>query len=203
MSTLPRFEVDMRPRSLIVDPPMSDAEFEAFCLQNDGVQVERTSEGAIRMNPPTGRETTSANSEINGRLFAWWSKHELGLIADSSGGFYLPDNSILSPDAAYISPQTQQQMASEKQTIFFPLCPDFVVELLSKSDSLAETREKMEHWIANGARLGWLIDPYRRNAHIYQQGREASIFSGKILKGQGPVNGFDLDLARIWRYYEK
>ena len=155
------------------------------------------------MNPPTGRETTSANSEINGRLFAWWSKHELGLIADSSGGFYLPDNSILSPDAAYISPQTQQQMASEKQTIFFPLCPDFVVELLSKSDSLAETREKMEHWIANGARLGWLIDPYRRNAHIYEQGREASIFSGKILKGQGPVNGFDLDLARIWRYYEK
>jgi len=106
MSTLPRFEVDMRPRSLIVDPPMSDAEFEAFCLQNDGVQVERTREGAIRMNPPTGRETSRANLEISGSLFNWWSKHERGEVADSSGGFYLPDSSILSPDAAYISPKT-------------------------------------------------------------------------------------------------
>ena len=202
MSTLPRFEVDMRPRSLIVDPPMSDAEFEAFCLQNDGVQVERTSEGAIRMNPPTGRETTSANSEINARLFTWWSRLEIGRIADSSGGFYLPDNSILSPDAAYISPETQQQKAGQKRTIFFPFCPDFVIELLSKSDSLAETQKKMDSWIANGAKLGWLIDPYRRNVHIYEQGREARIFSGKILKGQGPIKGFDLDLVRIWRYYD-
>ncbi len=90
MSTLPRFEVDMRPRNLIVDPPMSDAEFEAFCLQNDGFQVERTSEGAIRMNPPTGRETSRANLEISSRLFTWWSEDGRGEVADSSGGFYPP-----------------------------------------------------------------------------------------------------------------
>ena len=203
MSTLPRFEVDSRPRSLVIDPPMSDAEFEAFCLRNDGVQVERTSEGAILMNPPTGRETSRANLEISSSLFAWWRKHERGEVADSSGGFYLPDNSILSPDAAYISPETLQQNAGQKRTIFFPVCPDFVIELLSRSDSLVETQEKMEHWIANGVQLGWLIDPYRQNVHVYQPGLGANIFTGKTLKGNGPVEGFDLDLARIWRYYEQ
>src|SRR5208283_392132 len=110
LSTLPSFEVNTLPRSLVVDPPMSDAEFEAFCLRNDGVQVERTSEGVIRMKPPTGRETATANSEISGRLFIWWSEHERGIVTDSSGGFYLPDNSILSPDAAYISPKTQKEI---------------------------------------------------------------------------------------------
>jgi len=204
MSTLPRFVVDMLPRSLVVDPPMSDAEFETFCLQNDGVQVERTSEGAIRMNPPTGKETTSANSEINFKLFGWWSKHERGVvIADSSGGFYLPDGSVLSPDAAYIMPKTLKQKTNEKRTIFFPVCPDFVIELLSKSDTLAKTQKKMEHWIANGVKLGWLIDPYRKQVSIYGPGGEVGIFSGKILKGHGPVKGFNLDLARIWRYYEE
>jgi Uma2 family endonuclease len=182
---------------------MTDAEFEAFCLRNDGFQVERTSEGAIRMNPPTGRETSRANIEISSRLFAWWSEHERGEVADSSGGFYLPDNSILSPDAAYILPKTQKEVAHKKRTIFFPVCPDFVIELLSKSDSLAETREKMGSWIANGAQLGWLIDPYRRNAHIYQPRLVVSIFTGKTLKGIGPVEGSTLDLARIWRYYEE
>jgi Uma2 family endonuclease len=93
-------------------------------------------------------------------------------------------------------------MAGTKRTIFFPVCPDFVVELLSKSDCLANTEKKMERWIANGAQLGWLIDPYRQNAHIFQPGHEVSIFTGKTLKGIGPVEGFTLDLARIWRYYE-
>jgi Uma2 family endonuclease len=182
---------------------MTDAEFEKFCLKNDGVQVERTSEGVILMNPPTGRETASANSEINGSLFAWWRKHERGqVVADSSGGFYLPDNSILSPDAAYISPKTLRQIACEKQTAFFPVCPDFVIELLSKSGTLAETQNKMERWIANGVQLGWLIDPYRKNVLIYRPKVKTSIFTGKTLKGRGPVSGFTLDLSRIWRYYE-
>ena len=75
MSTLPSFDVHTLPRKLVVDPPMSDAELEAFCLENDWVQVERTREGVIRMNPPTEGETSSANGEITGRLFAWWSEH--------------------------------------------------------------------------------------------------------------------------------
>src|ERR1039458_6218295 len=109
MSTLPSFEVHTLPRSLVVDPPMTNAELEAFCIENDWVRVERTREGVIRMNPPTGGETSSAG-EITGRLFAWWSEHERGIIADSSGGFYLPDGSMLSPDAAYVSPETEKRI---------------------------------------------------------------------------------------------
>jgi Uma2 family endonuclease len=203
MSTLPYFDANTLPRSLVVDPPMSDTEFEAFCLKNDSIQMERTSEGVIQMNPPTGRETARANSEINGRLFAWWSEHEHGeVVADSSGGFYLPDNSILSPDAAYILPQTQKKITHERRGGFYPVSPDFVIELLSKSDNLAKTQEKMERWIANGVQLGWLIDPYRRKIFIYQPGVETRILIGKRLKGSGPIEGFTLDLARIWRYYE-
>jgi len=202
MSTLPRFDVHTLPRSLVVDPPMSDAELEAFCLENDWIQVERTREGVIRLNPPTGGETSSANGEITGRLFAWWSEHERGVIADSSGGFYLPDGSMLSPDAAYVSPETEKLIAKGRRKGFFLVCPDFVIELLSKSDSLAETQEKMGRWIVNGVQLGWLIDPYRKQVYVYQAGVETSLFMGKTLKGHGPVSGFELDLARIWRYYE-
>jgi Uma2 family endonuclease len=202
MSTLPRFDVHTLPRSLVVDPPMTNAELEAFCRENDWVRVERTREGVIRMNPPTGGETSSANMEISGRLFVWWSEHERGTITDSNGGFYLPDGSMLSPDAAYVSPETEKRIAKGKRKGFFPICPDFVIELMSESDSLAETQEKMGRWIANGVQLGWLIDPDRKQAIVYQPGVEASRFTGTVLKGQGPVSGFELDLGRIWRYYE-
>jgi len=202
MSLLPSFEACKLPRSLVVDPPLSDAELEDFCLRNDGIQVERTRGGVLRMNPPTGGDTSQANVEIISRLFAWRAKHKRGLVFDSNGGFYLPDNSMMSPDAAYISPETQMKFTRERRGGFYTVCPDFVIELLSKSDSLAETREKMDRWIANGAQLGWLIDPYRKQAFVYQPGFEASVFTGKVLKGQGPVEGFNLDLHKIWNYYD-
>src|SRR5580658_6923947 len=167
MSTLPRIPVEELPCSLIVDPPMTDAELMAFCLANDGAQVERTSEGVIRMNPPNGPETTFANSEINGRLFSWWSTHERGqVVADSSGGFNLSDGSMLSPDAAYILPETKAKIAHRNRRGFIPVCPDFIIELLSPSDTLKKTQAKMETWIANGVRLGWLIDPKRKRVFI-------------------------------------
>jgi Uma2 family endonuclease len=203
MSTLPRFDANPLPRSLVVNPPMSDAEFEAFCIKNDDVQIERTNEGVICLNPPTGRETTRANIEISARLFAWWSEHERGEVADSNGGFYLPDSSMLSPDAAYILPKTLDNMRAESgRSGLYTVCPDFVIELLSKSDSLAKTRDKMERWVANGVQLGWLIDPYQKMALVFQPGVEVTIFTGKSLKGHGPVQGFTLDLTKIWRYYE-
>jgi Uma2 family endonuclease len=124
------------------------------------------------------------------------------VVSDSSGGFTLPDGSMLSPDAAYILPRTQKQIAKEKRRGFFPVCPDFVIELLSPSDTLKNTQDKMESWIDNGVQLGWLIDPYQKRVFIYRPGVEMSTFTGKALKGIGPVRGFHLDLGRIWRYYE-
>jgi Uma2 family endonuclease len=203
MSTITPFEVDLLPRSLVVDPPMSDAELEVFCAANELFRIERTSDGVIWMNPPTGSETTSANSEINGQLYVWWCTHERGRVADSSGGFYLADGSMLSPDAAYLLPETLKGMKIERRTSFYTVRPDFVIELLSLSDSLKKTQAKMESWITNGVQLGWLIDPFQKKVFVYRPGATMSAFAGKSLKGDGPVEGFVLNLARIWRYYEE
>jgi Uma2 family endonuclease len=202
MSTLPRFETYPLPRSLAVEPPLTDAEFEAMCLKNDGIQFERTSEGAIRMNPPTGMFTGDGNSEIIHQLRSWWETHKRGRVFDSNAGFFLPDGSMLSPDAGYLLPEQLKGLTRAQLTGFPRLCPAFVVELLSASDSLAETGRKMESWIANGARLGWLVDPYRQRVIIYQPGEEPRECTAHKLDGSGPVQGFSLDLQKVWRCYE-
>ena len=105
MGTLLRIDAETLPRVLVLDPPMSDAEFETLCRENDNVQFERTKEGAIRMNPPAGGWTSSGNQEISRQLGNWWAEYERGRVFDSSGGFRLPDGSTLSPDASYLSEQ--------------------------------------------------------------------------------------------------
>jgi Uma2 family endonuclease len=203
MSTITPFEVDITPRRLVVDPPMSDAELESFCSANDLFQIERSRDGVIWMNPPAGRETTSANSEITGQLYIWWREHERGQVADSSGGFYLADGSMLSPDAAYLLPETLTSMKIERRTSFYTVRPDFVIELLSPSDSLRKTQAKMESWLSNGVQLSWLIDPFQKQVFVYRADAAVTTVAGKSLDGVGPVEGFVLDLTRIWRYYEE
>jgi Uma2 family endonuclease len=188
-------------RSLAVDPPLSDAELEAFCQQNEHLQIERTSEGAIRMNPPTGAMTGDGNSEVNRQLRNWWDRHLRGRVFDSNTGFFLPDGSMLSPDASYVLAEQLEGLTRKHLTGFLRLCPAFVVELLSASDSHAETCEKMERWIANGALLGWLINPYDEQVSIFQPGSEPSVFSLQKLEGSGPVEGFSLELGKVWRCY--
>ena len=202
MRTLPRFELSPLARSLAVDPPLTDAEFEALCLKNDDVQFERTSEGAIRMNPPTGVLTDDGNSEINHQLRSWWHTHNKGRVLGSNAGFFLPDSSMLSPDAAYVTGEQLKGVTKQQLTGFLRVCPAFVIELLSSSDSVAATGEKMERWIANGAQLGWLVDPSRQMVTIYQTGRQPVESSALKVDGCGPVEGFSLDLAKVWRCYE-
>jgi Uma2 family endonuclease len=202
MSTLLRFETDSLPRSLSVEPPLSDQEFETFCLESEDVQIERTSKGTIRVNPPTGAFTGDGNSEINRQLRNWWDTHLQGRVFDSSAGFFLPDGSMLSPDASYVLPEQLEGITRKQLTGILRLCPAFVVRLLSPSDSLAETRGKMERWIANGAQLGWLVDPSDQRVFVYQPGSEPRGISSQKLDGSGPVDGFSLDLRKVWRCYE-
>jgi Uma2 family endonuclease len=190
------------PRRLVLDPPLTDAEFEALCAANDIVHFERTREGEILMHPPAGGFTSEGNAEIVSQLHSWWKTHRRGRVYDSSAGFYLADGSMLSPDAAYVRPEKLKGLTKDELTGFPRLCPDFVVELLSISDSVAKTQEKMERWVENGAGLGWLIDPYKRKVYVYEPGGEASAVSGKTVRGSGPIEGFALDLDEVWRCYE-
>jgi Uma2 family endonuclease len=202
MPTLLRIDAETLPRLLVLDPPVTDAEFEALCRENDNVQFERTKEGAIRMNPPAGGWTSSANQEIAGQLYNWWKTHERGRVFDSSGGFRLPDGSTLSPDASYLSEERWKQLPKGALRGFPKVCPDFVIELLSESDTLKALHAKMADWMANGAHQGWLIDPYERQVSVYRTGRSAELTTGRTLAGEGPVEGFVLDLARVWKRYE-
>jgi len=187
---------------MVLDPPLSDAEFEALCLASDFIRLERTREGEILMHSPTGGFTSRGNFELATQLGTWWKTHRRGMAFDSNGGFFLPDGSMLNPDAAYVLPEKLAGLTKDSLTGFPYLCPDFVVELLSHSDSVPKAQEKMQRWLENGAALGWLIDPYKKLVYVYEPGREVAIASGATLQGTGPVDGFTLDLDELWRRYE-
>ena len=190
------------PRSIVWDEPVSDLQLETLCAANDALQFERTKEGDIRVNPPTALTTSDGNSEINQQLRLWWKTHRRGKVADSNGGFYLKDGSMLSPDAAYLTPKALKTVPAKEMKKGFPhVCPDFVIELLSASDSLQETQQKMEDWVANGASLGWLIQPAKRRVFVYSPTETPVIVTGDSIQGSGPVEGFTLDLAEVWSCY--
>jgi Uma2 family endonuclease len=190
------------PRSLVLDPPLTDAQFQELCFANDWFRFERTREGEILMHPPTGSFTSGGNAEIIGQLHSWWKTHRRGRTYDSNGGFFLPDGSMLNPDASYVLPQKLKGLTKDDLSGLPYLCPDFIIELLSVSDSLPKAKKKMERWIENGVALGWLIDPYKKTVYVYGPGREAAAVSGNAIHGSGPVEGFILDLDELWRCYE-
>jgi Uma2 family endonuclease len=190
------------PCSIELHPPLSDEEFEKLCARSEVVQLERTKEGTIRVNAPTGGMTSDGNSEINRQLRNWWTKHRRGRIFDSNVGFFLRDGSMLSPDAAYVTLDQIEGLTREKMARFLRLAPAFIVELRSDSDRLPAMQRKMEDWMANGVQVGWLIDPYARQVHLYQAGEAPRIESGDAVSGTGPVAGFVLDLTEVWRCYD-
>ena len=153
MTTLLRIDAETLPRLLVFDPPMTDEEFEALCRENDNVQFERTKEGAIRMKRPASGWTSSGNEEISNQLGNWWRVHKLGRVFDATGGFRLPDGSTLSPDASYLSEKRLKKLPKGALRGFPKVCPDFVIELLSESDTLKGLKSKMADWISNGAVL--------------------------------------------------
>jgi Uma2 family endonuclease len=190
------------PTSIALDQPMSDEAFEALCFANDFFTLERTREGEIIVHAPAAAATGDGNAEIAYQLRAWWKTHRNGRVFDSSTGFFLADSSMLNPDAAYLLPKTMKGVDRDAMDHFPYRCPDFVIELLSKSDRLSEAKAKMERWIENGASLAWLIDPYQRRVLVYAPGEETVTVTGKSVEGTGPVEGFTLDLSEVWSCHE-
>jgi Uma2 family endonuclease len=200
MSTI--LEIPKLPSSMVLDPPLTDEEFEKLCAANDLVKLERTKEGKIIVNAPTGGDTGDGNSEINYQLRAWWKRHLQGRVFDSNTGFFLADGSSLSPDASYATAEQMRGLTKEDRKHFLRFTPAFVIELLSVSDSLPQAKKKVEAWMANGAKLGWLVDPYNRNVMVYEPGQAARVETADKVAGSGPIMGFELDLASVWSLYE-
>jgi Uma2 family endonuclease len=190
------------PRSIVLNPPLSDEEFEQMCAQSDFASVERSKEGTIIVNAPAGGMTSDGNAEVTQQLRTWWKLHRRGRVFDSSAGFFLADGSCLSPDAAYVTAQQLIGLTRADLARFPRLAPAFVVELRSPSDRLATVAEKMETWIANGVQLAWLIDPDARQVHVYAPGAAPRVETGTEVAGSGPIEGFILDLEEVWSCFE-
>jgi Uma2 family endonuclease len=178
---------------------MSDEELLRFCAANDELRIERDSNGELIVMSPTGSGTGSTNSELNLQLALWARETNSGAVFDSSAGFTLPDGSMRSPDSAWISWPRWNALTENERQSFAPICPEFVIELRSRTDSLPALQAPMQMWIANGAELAWLIDPSRKTVEIYRRGRPAEEQEGhSAVYGEGPVDGFVLELGRIW-----
>jgi Uma2 family endonuclease len=191
-------EID-QPVRLRFDRPMTDEELMRFCAENDALRVERDVNGELIVMSPSGSGTGQKNSDLIYQLTAWARETNSGATFDSNAGFTLPDGSMRSPDAAWIAWPRWNALTKDEQERFAPICPEFVIELWSPSDSLTELQAKMRLWIANGAEVAWLVDPSRKTVEVYRPGREAEVLEGgSAVEGDGPVAGFVLELGRVW-----
>jgi Uma2 family endonuclease len=146
---------------------LTEAAFHTLCQTNPEAKLERSSTGELIVTSPTGGETGDQNRRVTQNLGNWTDADRSGLAFDSSTMFQLPNGAYRSPDAAWISLERWEQLTPEERKSFPPLCPDFVIELHSPSDSLKSIQDKMQEYISNGARLGWLINPQKKQVEIY------------------------------------
>ena len=173
--------------------------FERLTVENPDARLERARDGTLVLMPPTGADGSRRNLNLAIQLGAWNEAARLGVAFDSSGGFELPDGSVRAADAAWVSLPRWQRLTQAQRKTFAPLCPDFVVELRSPSDRMADLREKMIDYIANGVRLGWLIDPYEKRVEAYRPDREVEeLLAPESLAADDVLPGFLLKLAPIY-----
>lgn len=179
---------------------LRDADFERIVRANPDWNFEQTAEGELVVVSPTGGTSGSKNLTLSRQFGNWVEENlDLGEGFDSSTLFTLPSGAKRSPDAAWVSRERWNALTQKQQDGFPPLCPDFVVELRSPTDTLEELQAKMREYVDNGCRLGWLINPQDRQVEIYRLGQSVLVLqSPASLSGEDVLPGFVLDLQRIF-----
>lgn len=176
---------------------LTDEQFFQVCQNNRDLRLERTAQGELIIMPPTGWKSGNQNSKLTQRLGNWTDADGTGLAFDSSTAFILPNGATRSPDASWVRRERLEALNPDP-TRFLPLAPDFAVELRSASDNLKALQQKMQEYLENGVRLGWLIDPQNQQVEIYRLGRDVEILpSPTSLSGEDILPGFVLDLTQI------
>lgn len=201
MAEVVKTRVEYQPVVLHTEPALKigEEQFFEFCQINRDLRIERTAEGDLEIMPPTGGETGNRNFRISLQLGVWMERDGTGVAFDSSTGFRLPNGATRSPDAAWVRREKLAELTAEQKQKFLPLCPDFVVELRSPTDSLPLLQDKMREYLENGVRLGWLLDPAERRVYVYRPGTEVEqLDSASSLPGDPVLSGFVLDLRKIW-----
>jgi Uma2 family endonuclease len=178
---------------------MSDREFYDFCRSHPDLRIERSSEGDLIVMPPAGGGSGARNFSLAVAFGQWVDADGTGIGFDSSTGFILPNGAERSPDLAWVRRSRWDALTEDEKERFPPLCPDFVAELRSRSDALAALQAKLQEYIDNGARLGWLIDPLERKVYVYRPQAQAQCLEDPgTISGDPVLPGFVLDLSRLW-----
>ena len=178
---------------------LDDQQFYELCRAHPDVKFERTPGGYLLIMPPTGGETGNRNSEVNADFVIWNRQTGLGKVFDSSTCFRLPDGGDRSPDVAWVQQERWDALLPEDRERFPPIAPDFVLELMSPSDTLPETQAQMEEYMSSGVKLGWLINRKQRSVWIYRPQKEPQMLEQPAnLSGENVLPGFSLDMTVVW-----
>ncbi|MFB2937024.1 Uma2 family endonuclease [Aerosakkonemataceae cyanobacterium BLCC-F154] len=178
---------------------LSGEQFYQLCRENPDLKLERNAKGELIIMPPTGGETGRKNANLNLQIGLWNQESQLGEVFDSSTGFTLPNKADRSPDVSWVEKSRWEALTPEQKEKFIPLCPDFLIELLSPSDNLKLAQEKMQEYIENGCRLGLLINRKSRQVEIYRSHQQTEILnSPDTVSCEEVLPGFVLNLQKIW-----
>lgn len=179
--------------------PLTDEELIRFSEVNKPYRFERNKYGEIVMMTPVGGIGGTHEGWVFSSLINWNETAQTGIAFGPNTGFNLPDGSCLSPDAAWVSLARWNALTPAEQASFPPLCPEFVIEVRSRSDSRRMVEEKMQLWLDNGAQLAWLVDPIDANVTIYIPGEAArKLERPESVEAGDPVAGFVLRAERLW-----
>jgi Uma2 family endonuclease len=179
---------------------MTQDQFFDFCQQNSEMRFERTAKGELIIMAPAGGESSAQNVSVASQLYFWSRNVGKGMATDSSGGCILPNGANRAPDAAWITPEQLATITPEQRKKFLPVCPYFLIEVKSPSDIFKKLQEKMDEYIANGCRLGWLIVPEKMQVHVYRPGQPTEVLDNpQTVSGDPELPGFVLDLEPVWR----
>jgi len=195
-------DLDLMPPLVLRLPPelrLSEKQFVKICQLNEPLRFETTSEGDLVIMAPEGSETGNMSFDLTGQFSQWVRTDGTGLGFGSSAGFTLPNGAWRNPDMAWVTRSRWEALTRPERARFAPFCPDFVMELRSPSDPLRHLQAKMQEYIDNGARLGWLIDPLEHTVYVYRPGAPVErLEAPETLSGDPVLPGFVLDLREIW-----
>jgi Uma2 family endonuclease len=179
---------------------MSQEQFFDFCQLNSDKQFERSAQGELIVMPPTGGESSIQSLSVAAQLYNWSRRLGQGAVTDSSGGYTLPNGANRAPDAAWVSPEQLAAITPEQMQKFLPVCPHFLVEVMSPSDNLDHLLAKMDEYMANGCKLAWLIRPDQKQVRVYRPGQPVEVLDDlQTLCAEPELPGFTLDLEPVWR----